>query len=285
MENNIGLRLKQLLVDLNNKEKNLLKNDELKPFIGYGNPEADILIVGKECAYDLNCDSDKKHYDNFYKPNFEQWEESFAGHGFVYTDGVEEGKEYSFKHNAFHPIYPFFWKYNNLKNSCLRHTNSTYYYYQMLIDKIRAEIERVPYQKSECITFFRDCFITEMNDICMRNHKDANSILENKVENSIKDRFDWMRKTYFFNQFKVVVLACGPYADAIKNDSRLKKELFGDALIVYCGQLSQWRKKELEGDLNNPQKWPNKIKEIANQKPRITSMEENKRFIELLLHP
>ena len=46
--------------------------------------------------------------------------------------------------------------------------------------------------------------------------------------------------TNFFNTFKVVILACGPYSKAIKEDKILEKDLFGDALIIYCNQLSQW---------------------------------------------
>ena len=255
-------KLKQLLKDLVN-----MGND--KPFIG------------KECAYNLNNHFDKKEYEKFYKPNFEQWERSFTDHGVVYNDGAGEGKEYSYENNAFHPIYPFYWKSNNLKTSCPRHTSSTYYYYQMLIDKIRAEIEGKEYEKSECITFFRECFITELNDICMRNHNDTTPDQEETIERHIRVRLDWMRKTNFFNQFKVVVLACGPYANAIKKDPLLKEELFGDALIVYCGQLSQWRKRDLEGNNNSN---PNIIKQIAELKPSIFSMEDNQRFIDQLPH-
>ncbi len=51
-----------------------------------------------------------------------------------------------------------------------------------------------------------------------------------------------MRTTNFFNTFKVVILACGPYSKAIKADKILEKDLFGDALIIYCHQLSYWDK-------------------------------------------
>ena len=56
-------------------------------------------------------------------------------------------------------------------------------------------------------------------------------------------RFDWMRRTNFFNQFKIAILACGPYAEAIKKDECLKKDLFGNAEVYYCNQLSRWDKK------------------------------------------
>ena len=56
-------RLEKLIADLNEMGK--------KPFIGYGNPNADILIVGKECA-----EEDKERQEKFYTHNFEQWEKS-----------------------------------------------------------------------------------------------------------------------------------------------------------------------------------------------------------------
>lgn len=247
---NIGLQLKKLIADL----ELLGKEGE---FIGYGNPDADILIIGKECA--LEEDSDD--YKSFYKPNYWHWKESFEGHGFSYKNG---DKQYSFENNAFHPIYPFYLQKNTTSKNILGHTSNTYSYYQMLIDKIKAEINGCEYTKSKNITFFRDCFITELNDICMRNHKDTTRKKEEIVEEHIRNRFEWMRKTSFFNQFKVVVLACGPYAGAIKIDSILKHDLFGDAAVFYCNQLSQWDPK-LENEKDNI------IKKIASLSPKIST--------------
>lgn len=239
-------------------------------FIGYGNPDSDILIVGQECAYEEGS----KEHEKFYKPNYYQWASSFNGHGFNFSHGEPEPL-YTFENNAFHPIFPFFLQDNTIRRKKGSNTSSTYYYYQMFIDKLRAEILGVEYTKSKYVTFFRDCFITELNDVCMRNHKDAAQ--KNKIiKDRIRERFDWMRRTSFYDHFKVVLLACGPYAGAIRKDPLLRKELFGDAKIVYCGQLSQWRKKELEGD-------ENKIKEIAEIKPRIHSIEENLQFINGIL--
>ena len=207
----------------------------IQPFIGYGNPDADILIVGKECALKEGSDDWKK----FYEPNFRQWKESYEGHGFGYRHGEQP---YNFEHGNFHPINPFF-KLENIKQTGKRETgraSSTYYYYQRLIDKIRAgspdEFEPAPY-----IDFFSDCFITELNDICRRNDDGLSKDEHQEIKQHIQVRFDWMRRTNFFNQFKVVILACGPYAKAIRQDEVLKKDLFGNALIVDCKhQLSFW---------------------------------------------
>ena len=44
------VKLKQLICDLD------AMNISPRPFIGYGNPDANILIVGKECAWESNSE-------------------------------------------------------------------------------------------------------------------------------------------------------------------------------------------------------------------------------------
>ena len=82
-----------------------------------------------------------------------------------------------------------------------------------------------------------------MCEICRPNDKNLTKEQHKEIESNIRKRLDWMRETNFFNQFKVVILACGPYAEAIKNDEVLRKDLFGEAFIVYCNQLSRWDKR------------------------------------------
>ncbi len=220
-------KLKQLILDLDGMN--------LHPFIGYGNPDARLLIVGKECASSEGSEEWKK----FYIPNFIHWKESFEGHGF----GFNSGKlPYDFDNGNFHPIFPFY-QQRNRKNA----TSATYYYYQRLVDKIR-QLANPNYKSTEHIDFFKDCFITELNDICRRNDRDISKEQHQEIQEHIRERFDWMRRTNYFNQFKVVILACGPYAKAINNDEKLKTDLFGKAYVVHCHQLSFWD-KSLDGKI------------------------------------
>jgi len=221
-------KLKQLILDL--------EAMNLQPFIGYGNPDAKLLIVGKECTEPNGTDGWKK----FFEPNFRQWKDSFDDHGFGYTSGEEP---YDFEHGNFHPINPFF-RLVNKKQSGKKEVGRpgpTHYYYQRLIDKLRT-YAKPDHKNSEYIDFFEDCFITELNDICRPNDKKLKKWQHNEIEQHIKDRFDWMRRTNFFNQFKVVILACGPYANTIKRDEKLRTDLFGKAFVAYCHQLSYWDK-------------------------------------------
>lgn len=221
-------KLKQLIYDLETMNR--------QPFIGYGNPDADILIVGKECALTEGDEG----WTKFYYPNFAQWKKSFEGHGFGYTYVQEP---YDFEHGYFHPIFPFFEQRNKIlrREKTGEGTSSTYYYYQRLIDMIHAgNAEEYENEKSPTINFFKDCFITELNDICRPNDQGLKKDQHLEIQEHIGERFNWMRATNFFNTFKVVILACGPYSKAIKEDKILEKDLFGDALIIYCNQLSQW---------------------------------------------
>ena len=220
-------KLKNLIEDLNKMG--------IRPFIGYGNPDADILIIGKECA-----EEDKERQEKFYTHNFEQWEESFNGHGFNYRSGEEP---YDFEHGNFHPIYPYFVQCNKIRRNGANNggTSATYYYYQRLIDKVRSR-DIVNYTKSRCIDFFKDCFITELNDICRKNDTGLSKAEHLEIREHIRVRFDWMRKTNFFKQFKIVILACRPYAKKIMDDELLRKDLFGNAKVYCCNQLSRWDK-------------------------------------------
>lgn len=232
-------KLKQLIDDLNGMG--------IQPFIGYGNPDADILIVGQECG-----EEDKERLEKFVTHNFHQWSESFNGHGFGYKPKDYIVPYYDFEHGYFHPINPFY-RLKNKKQTGKREVGrapSTYYWYQRLIDKIRAKnIHITDSQKSPIIDFFNDSFITELSDICRYGRKDLSKDEHEEIRKHIEERFDWMRRTNFFNQFKIVILACGPYAKAIKKDEILRKELFGDAKVYYCNQLSRWDKKHLDDDI------------------------------------
>lgn len=219
-------RLKQFIDDLDSMD--------IQPFIGYGNPDAKILIIGKECAFTEGSED----WIKFYQPNFKQWKDSFNGHGFGYKHGK---LPYDFDNSNFHPIYPFY-QQENTTSKYRNGTSRTYYYYQRLIDKIRGD------EAHKYIDFFQDCFITELNDKCRPNNNNLEGWQHRETENNIRERFDWMSKTKFFNQFRIVILACGPYARKIEENGELENALFGNGRVYRCHQLSFWD-KSLDGKI------------------------------------
>ena len=70
----------------NDAFETLVRNPKWKKrFIGYGNPDGDILIVGQEAA----IQEGSEHWKSFYEPNQEQWE-SILGAG---EDHLKDGWE------------------------------------------------------------------------------------------------------------------------------------------------------------------------------------------------
>lgn len=232
-----------------------------RPFIGYGNPDADILIVGKECAEPEYLDKHKKivnpNHEKFIKHNYEQWYKSFKERGFTFG----EGEPYDFEHGKFHPINPFYKLENKKQTKSIKvgRPSSTWYWYQRLIDKIKAG-NAIEYKSSLYVDFFNHCFITELNDICRPNNNDLSEQESKDTEIHIRQRFDWMRETNFFNQFKVVILACGSiYRKAIDENALLEKELFGNAKIYRTKhQLCFWDKSidNVISEIHSLIKWP-----------------------------
>lgn len=201
-----------------------------KHFVGCGNPNSTILIVGKECA----IKSDSEQYKEEYAKNFEKWcqKSDTEIKNWVDNPVLDWG--------IFHPRAPY--KGQRFTIRGLRKTKNgeaiigeggtsrTWYNYQKLINLIREQGKLSSQPNTDTIDFYEDCFITELNESCRVNNKGSK---KKPTEDSIRDRFDIMRATKpFWSHFKTVILACGPYADALRTDKQLSYDIFGDANII-----------------------------------------------------
>ncbi len=210
-------------------------------FIGYGNPNAEVLIVGQEAA----LKEDDKNWKIFYAPNQNQWLNTIK-HGYTYRNGYESnGNNYDFP-QFFNPLFPFYkQKFSRLTKQSKTNegTSATYYNYQKLINAIVPHEQETDPYLGKIVDFFRYAFITELNSTCRLNHTYKNP----NIKECIAKRFDKMIATSeFWSQFKVVIMACGNYADALRKDENLKKAIFGNAKIIFTRQLSIMSDKELK---------------------------------------
>lgn len=233
----------------NDAFETLVRNPKWKKrFIGYGNPDGDILIVGQEAA----IQEGSEHWKSFYEPNQEQWESILGAGEDHLKDGWERGTQlYTFP-EYFSPSFPFY-----KQEFHRRKTSDTYYWYQVLIDNFYEHVpDQIQGKDCKIIDFFRHAFITELNEHPRVNHCSK----QPTIRENIKERFDLMKTGKpFWSRFKVVVLACGNYAYALKSDANLYADIFGVAPGVYCNQLSMNRAKseierivpEIKGILNN----------------------------------
>lgn len=175
-------------------------------FIGFGNPNASILIIGKETS-----DSDDKF--SFRKNNRTDW---------LYNVdrkyGYEElKKEVDEEHKMFfNPLFPYYDLNMHFKlrgktlssNAGINdHTTSrTWYMYQKLVDLIYDMPVR---NKNDRLDFFEKTFITELSDVSSKNSNEADAELRKfSVENRVGKSF---LKHTFFQKFPIVIMAVGSY--------------------------------------------------------------------------
>ncbi len=146
---------------------------EQKAYIGIGNPNSNILLVGKEAAIDPNNQEALENYKN----DALKWQELIeAGQEQVYHYPIDEGS----------PLYKSWGK-------------NTWSKYQQLISAVR-ERQAKPY----FVDFLSSCFTTEINDAPMLRTADAN-------KEGLQNRKKFFQESSFIQEFPVVILACSNY--------------------------------------------------------------------------
>ena len=201
-----------------------------KEYIGAGNPNAKILIIGQEVAYEEGS----REWQDFYVENHRQWYETYKN-GYTYHTlpaGVDV-EEYKFP-EYYNPINPFWHK---TMTSCWGR-GRTWYWYQKLVDGIiYKDVDRNP----EFIDFFDNAFITELNNHTLPDHKS----MPKEIGSWIADRFDFLKATSdFWSGFDHIIIAAGSYSDALKTNSALCSAIFADKEPVFCSQLSGWQARK-----------------------------------------
>ncbi len=212
------LSFKNLIDKLENTE-----NENLR-LIGVGNPNADILIIGKEPAINLDP-NDKNHkyepyrYDWEVTKNLTDW-----GNNLEHNIQPKEIQNWlnskDVEYEKYNPLFPYNGQYNKklreLKNGELNGgTSPTWCNYQKLIDLV---YER--HTKSyETINFHNYAFMTDLSTKAFPKSPKWNE----ETRTSIVTRCEQLFQDDFFRKFKVVVVACGDYAkrscgDHVKNN-------------------------------------------------------------------
>lgn len=166
-------------------------------YLGIGNPNGKILLIGKETS------NDKIGFDEMGKINLKSWEDIISKNKSVEDIGFLED-------NALFP-----WKGQKFtirrtkKDGTITGetgTSTTWYYYQYLTDTIYNKALK---RKEDLIDFHEFCFQSEMNQL---NAKKSNDIPKNdsiRIK-SIKDREKLFALNYFRN-FNIIILASGHY--------------------------------------------------------------------------
>lgn len=160
--------------------------DNHQNYIGMGNPNAKILIIGREPAHII--DSEGHHQD--IELNRENWK------------NLIEGKPYIGRCNPRrpHPHQRCF-----LQNKSGQGTAMTWVNYQKLIDRILGRIYEMPYGIRP-VDFHDFCFHT---DISAASAPGQGEVEDESKRKSVLERSEQLFSQPFFLQFPLIILAIG----------------------------------------------------------------------------
>lgn len=198
-------------------------------FIGYGNPNSNILIIGKECALESDTpdELEKARIVITYNNNGASWakycKKPYESNLITDWKTVPPFPEDWAK--EFCPRFAFRGELYTTKE-IIGKTSTTWYMYQKLLDLLRGYIRG----GNDLLDFQEYCFITELSSIPMKKSRTSK-----KVKESIMTRVDGLLTEPFYNSFPIIIAACKGYVN--KYHINLK-DLFPQSRIIVSNQLS-----------------------------------------------
>lgn len=207
----------------------LAKAEEGNLYAGSGNPNANILIIGKELAFDK--DENQEQAKNEIDDNIRNWKENIASN-LSQKDSLDwTNPLYLYKHSV-------------------QKEGHTWNKYQKLMDYIRE----VPHTKET--NFQEFAFLTEYN----QNPSKNSTLQENKDKQkaSIKERDEFFKTTAFFQHFPIVIVAAGDYGGhkfGIKLEKTFGVTWEGSWEVRDSGLVLIMNKKGKQKDMEKPRQW------------------------------
>ena len=178
-----------------------MTSDNLK-FIGQGNPNACILLVGRDCNIDRSSTRGKGCYEMEYLHNVNQWKKNIDNQ----TD-VLDIPEWSIGEDKYNPMFPYKGQHNikaertEFGEVINGGASSTWCSYQKLSDKL------FHYNSPAFdIDFHQHTFLTVLSSIpCLTDNYSKD------VELSVKERCNSLFNSHYFQSFPVTIVACGRF--------------------------------------------------------------------------
>ena len=175
-------------------------------FVGYGNPNGKVLVIGKEAAHigkEETTENLEKKKEELFQTNVSQWEHILSTNELPNYDG-----ERPISHN---PLYAYGNQYNSWDKSKKGGTSRTYLNYEKLYEQLFLQGEKL-----KKINFQKEFFITELSDYPTKeSYKDKE--IEALRKQSIEERKPLFALP-FFKEFPIVIVAAGHYPKRYKFD-------------------------------------------------------------------
>lgn len=222
-------------IDLVN-EVNKKKNQSDVQYIGVGNPNAKILIIGKESAINTKEEEGKKQYKKEFLKNAESWLENIKNNRDLFD--ADKDEQWKKDINApINPMYPYrgqrfvkYYKRKRKKNGVeievevgCGGTSATWYNYQKIINSMKSI--SLDEARKRTICFHEYCFSTEFSSATADYSKNVDPT---KRDVSIKTRRDGLLNDCFYQRFPIVIVAAGRYPEKFNINL---DELFGVHLV------------------------------------------------------
>ena len=159
-------------------------------YIGQGNPDSSILIIGREHGFR----KESNEYRLEVLDNHDQWLKITNGEGF-------SEEEYD-------PMTCFTQRKQEFRHG---DTSPTWYVYQKIVNSVCPH-EMQPGKTAPLLDFFKYSFITEFSTESRPNNNDNNKDDIIATQDSINKRTPLL-SAEFYKSFPLVILACGRYFD------------------------------------------------------------------------
>ena len=176
-------------------------------FVGYGNPNGKVLVIGKEAAHigkEETTENLEKKKEELFQSNVSQW-----GHILSTNEVPNYDGERPISHE--NPLYAYGNQFN--KKDVRKEgkpynggTSSTYLNYEKLYEQLFLQGEKL-----ERINFQKEFFITEFSDYPTKESY-KNEDIEALRKQSIEERKPLFALP-FFKEFPIVIVAAGDYPD------------------------------------------------------------------------
>lgn len=190
------------MVNYNEKFKCLLNKIDDYVYVGLGNPNSNILFVGKEAAIDVEINEDFQNVTDKLK--------NLHGSKFIW-----KSNQFDYSHNP----------------TELKHLSDTWKNYQQLYNSIFDKK-----QQNTFATFLKEVFTTEMSNLPAKTTDKAkkNPFFKSELQKRKENFF----KSDFIRTFPVVVLACSDY---IENNDK-KREIDEIFEVEFKGEFKEYSK-------------------------------------------
>lgn len=201
-------------------------------FVGYGNPNGKVLVIGKEAAHvakeDL-ADHLEKKKEELLQSNVAQWEHILSTGEVPNYDGERPISDEN-------PLYAYGNQYNkrdNLNNKKGNPynggTSDTYTKYEKLYEQLFLQGEKL-----KKINFQKEFFITELSDYPTKesyNDKEIEALRQQSIEER-KPLF----ALPFFKDFPIVIVAAGDYPIKYKFDMQQTFDVQWEGKTIQVGK-------------------------------------------------